>query len=206
MNLLKKAAAGIMAFVLLLGAAGCAKRLTFENINEVAELCGLQKTDDIDRIAKDIYGELDYNELLYCSTNNSKEAQRIYDEIYNKSNTYPKAEVKAAAVMYSNVINSEGKPVSECAFMFTFSSKKKAEKFYFDIESEYYILKHAEGKDKYDYTLYTFSSEQSLGEIGMYLEGNAVLYLSGSGYKKSDFALIDCCCREMDIKSPETAF
>ena len=38
-----------------------------------------------------------------------------------------------------------------------------------------------------------------------YLEDNTVLYLCGNGYKKSDFALIDSCCRKMNIKSPETA-
>ena len=205
MNMLKKAAAGVMAVVLLMGVTGCTEKLTFENANEVAEQCGLEKIDNVDRIAEDVYGNQDYNELVYYSTENSNEAQWIYDKVYNKSNTYPKAEVKGAAVMYSNVINSDGKPIKEYAFMFTFKSKKKAEEFYFRIESEYYILEHAEGKGEYDYTLYTFSSEQGIGLIGNYLEDNTVLYLCGNGYKKSDFALIDSCCRKMNIKYPETA-
>ena len=101
MNMLKKAAAGVMAVVLLMGVTGCTEKLTFENANEVAEQCGLEKIDNVDRIAEDVYGNQDYNELVYYSTENSNEAQWIYDKVYNKSNTYPKAEVKGAAVMYS---------------------------------------------------------------------------------------------------------
>ena len=37
-----------------------------------------------------------------------------------------------------------------------------------------------------------------------YLEGKTVVLLSGSGYKKNDFTLVDRFCREADVKSPET--
>ena len=38
---------------------------------------------------------------------------------------------------------------------------------------------------------------------GEYLEGKTVVLLSGSGYKKNDFTLVDRFCREADVKTPE---
>lgn len=205
MNLLKKTAAGIMALVLLLGVSACSsKRVSFENIRDVAEECGLEETGDIGRIAKDIYGKQDYNELVYCVTDKPAEAQQIYDEIYNKSNTYPKASVKAAAVMYSNVINGEGKAISEYAFVFTFNSSRKAEEFYHKTEEEFKILDREEGKDKYEYFMISGHNDQATTLYGEYLKGKCVVVLSGTGYKKNDCTLVDRFCREMDIKSPET--
>ena len=205
MNLLKKTAAGIMALVLLLGISACSsKRFSFENIRDVAEECGLEETGDIGRIAKDIYGKQDYNELVYCVTDKSDEAQQIYDEIYNKSNTYPKASVKIAAVMYSNVINGEEKAISEYAFVFTFSSSRKAEEFYRKTEEEFKILDREAGKDKYEYFIISGHNDQIITLYGEYFEGKCVVILSGTGYKKNDCTLVDRFCREMDIKSPET--
>ena len=204
MNLLKKTATGIMALVLLLGLSACSKRFSFDNVKDIAEVCGLEETGDIDRFAKDIHGRLDYNELVYCFTDKPAKAQQIYDEIYNKSNTYPKADVKAAAVMYSNVINGEETAISEYVFVFTFKSNKKAEQFFYNIEDEYSILEHEEGKDKYHYLILSTRSELGIMLYGMYLDGNTVVVLSGSGYKKNDCTLVDRFCRKTDVKSPET--
>ena len=204
MNLLKKTAAGIMALVLLLGVSACSKRFSFENVKDIAEVCGLEETDDVDRIAKGIHGRLDYNELVYCMADKPAKAQQIYDEVYNKSNTYPKADVKAAAVMYSNIINSDEKAISEYVFIFTFKSKKKAEQFYSNIEDEYAILQHEEGKEKYEYMILSTSSEQGMMLYVMYLDGDTVVILGGSGYKKNDFTIVDRFCQKTDIKSPET--
>ncbi len=204
MNMLKKTASGIMILVLLLGISACSsKRFSFENIKDVAEQCGLEETDDVGRLAKDIYGMQDYNELVYIATDKPAEAQKIYDEIYNKSNTYPKAEVKAAAVMYSNVINGEGKAISEYALVFTFKNSRKAAEFYNKTEKEFKILDREKGKDKYEYFLISGHNDQVTTLYGEYHEGKTVVLLSGSGYKKNEFTLVDRFCREADVKTPE---
>ena len=204
MNLLKKTAAGIMVLVILLGVCGCAKRFSLDIVKDIAEVCGLEETGDVDRIAKDIHGRLDYNELVYCYTDKPAKAQRIYDDIYNKSNTYPKVKVKAAAVMYSNVINSDEKAISEYVFVFTFKNSKKAYEFFHDTEEGFKVMDHKEGKDKYEYIILTGHNDQATLLFGAYLDGDTVVIISGSGYKINDCTLIDRFCQKTEIISPET--
>lgn len=204
MNLLKKTAAGILVLVFALAGTACSKRLSLDNVTKVAEECGLEQTEDLSRILNDVSGTQDYNEQVFCYAEKTELAQQIYDVVYNRSNTYPKHEIQSAAVMYTNAINGEGKAVRENAYLFTFKSGKKASEFYQMLVDEFGVLEHAEGKDKYQYTLYLGVGEKNVVQQGIYLEGKTVVIVSGIGYGMNDFMLVDRCCKEMDILSPES--
>ena len=204
MNLLKKTAAGILVLVFALAGTACSKRLSLDNVTKVAEECGLEQTEDLSRILNDVSGTQDYNEQVFCYAEKTELAQQIYDVVYNRSNTYPKHEILSAAVMYTNAINGEGKAVRENAFLFTFKSGKKASEFYQMLVDEFGVLEHAEGKDKYQYTLYLGVGEKNVVQQGIYLEGKTVVIVSGIGYGMNDFMLVDRCCKEMDLIAPES--
>ena len=204
MNLLKKTAAGILVLVFALAGTACSKRLTLDNVTKVAEECGLEQTEDLSRILNDVSGTQDYNEQVFCYAEKTELAQQIYDVVYNRSNTYPKHEILSAAVMYTNAINGEGKAVRENAYLFTFKSGKKASEFYQMLVDEFGVLEHAEGKDKYQYTLYLSVGEKNVVQQGIYLEGKTVVIVSGIGYGMNDFMLVDRCCKEMDLIAPES--
>ena len=204
MNLLKKTAAGILVLVFALAGTACSKRLSLDNVTKVAEECGLEQTEDLSRILNDVSGTQDYNEQVFCYAEKTELAQQIYDVVYNRSNTYPKHEILSAAVMYTNAINGEGKAVRENAYLFTFKSGKKASEFYQMLVDEFGVLEHAEGKDKYQYTLYLSVGEKNVVQQGIYLEGKTVVVVSGIGYGMNDFMLVDRCCKEMDLIAPES--
>lgn len=204
MNLLKKTAAGILVLVFALAGTACSKRLSLDNVTKVAEECGLEQTEDLSRILNDVSGTQDYNEQVFCYAEKTELAQQIYDVVYNRSNTYPKHEIQSAAVMYTNAINGEGKAVRENAYLFTFKSGKKASEFYQMLVDEFGVLEHAEGKDKYQYTLYLGVGEKNVVQQGIYLEGKTVVIVSGIGYGINDFMLVDRCCKEMDLIAPES--
>ncbi|PWJ69370.1 hypothetical protein B0O40_1738 [Ruminococcaceae bacterium R-25] len=204
MNLLKKTAAGILVLVFALAGTACSKRLSLDNVTKVAEECGLEQTEDLSRILNDVSGTQDYNEQVFCYAEKTELAQQIYDVVYNRSNTYPKHEIQSAAVMYTNAINGEGKAVRENAYLFTFKSGKKASEFYQMLVDEFGVLEHAEGKDKYQYTLYLSVGEKNVVQQGIYLEGKTVVIVSGIGYGMNDFMLVDRCCKEMDLIAPES--
>ena len=204
MNLLKKTAAGILVLVFALAGTACSKRLSLDNVTKVAEECGLEQTEDLSRILNDVSGTQDYNEQVFCYAEKTELAQQIYDVVYNRSNTYPKHEILSAAVMYTNAINGEGKAVRENAYLFTFKSGKKASEFYQMLVDEFGVLEHAEGKDKYQYTLYLSVGEKNVVQQGIYLEGKTVVIVSGIGYGINDFMLVDRCCKEMDLIAPES--
>ena len=204
MNLLKKTAAGILVLVFALAGTACSKRLSLDNVTKVAEECGLEQTEDLSRILSDVSGTQDYNEQVFCYAEKTELAQQIYDVVYNRSNTYPKHEIQSAAVMYTNAINGEGKAVRENAYLFTFKSGKKASEFYQMLVDEFGVLEHAEGKDKYQYTLYLSIGEKNVVQQGIYLEGKTVVIVSGIGYSMNDFMLVDRCCKEMDLIAPES--
>ena len=204
MNLLKKTAAGILVLVFALAGTACSKRLSLDNVTKVAEECGLEQTEDLSRILNDVSGTQDYNEQVFCYAEKTELAQQIYDVVYNRSNTYPKHEIQSAAVMYTNAINGEVKAVRENAYLFTFKSGKKASEFYQMLVDEFGVLEHAEGKDKYQYTLYLSVGEKNVVQQGIYLEGKTVVIVSGIGYGMNDFMLVDRCCKEMDLIAPES--
>ena len=204
MNLLKKTAAGILVLVFALAGTACSKRLSLDNVTKVAEECGLEQTEDLSRILNDVSGTQDYNEQVFCYAEKTELAQQIYDVVSNRSNTYPKHEIQSAAVMYTNAINGEGKAVRENAYLFTFKSGKKASEFYQMLVDEFGVLEHAEGKDKYQYTLYLSVGEKNVVQQGIYLEGKTVVIVSGIGYGMNDFMLVDRCCKEMDLIAPES--
>jgi hypothetical protein len=106
--------------------------------------------------------------------------------------------------MYTNAINGEGKAVRENAYLFTFKSGKKASEFYQMLVDEFGVLEHAEGKDKYQYTLYLSVGEKNVVQQGIYLEGKTVVIVSGIGNGMNDFMLVDRCCKEMDLIAPES--
>ena len=204
MNLLKKTATGILVLALMLGACACSKRMSLDKIGKVAEECGLEETGDEERLQKDVGAAQDYNEMVYYCSDKPKKAQKIYDIVFNRSNTYPAAEVTAAAFMYSNVINSNGDAVRENAYLFTFKSNKKANDFYEMLVTQMGVLQVVQGKDKYSYTLYLDQVDKYVIEQGMYVEGNSVVVVSGIGYNYNDFSMIDRLCKEMDILSPDS--
>ena len=204
MNLLKKTAAGILVLVIALSGTACSKRMSLDNITKIAEECGMEETDDLSRLLNDVSGTQDYNELVFSYAEKTEKAQQIYDVVYNRSNTYPKAEIQSAAVLYTNAINGEGKAVRENAYLFTFKSSKKASEFYQMLVDEFGVLEHAEGKDKYQYTLYLNIGERNVVQQGIYLEGKTVVIVSGIGYSMNDFMLVDRCCKEMDLIAPES--
>ena len=204
MNLLKKTASGILVLVLVLNVTACSKRMSIDKIEKVAEECGLEETGDEDRLQKDIGGTQDYNEQVYYCSDKPKKAQKIYDLVFNRSHTYPSAEVTTAAFMYSNVINGNGDAIRENIYLFSFKSNKKATEFYEMLVTQMGVLQVVQGKDKYSYTLYLNQTEKRLVEQGMYLDGDTVIVVSGVGYDFNDFSLIDRLCKEMDILAPES--
>ena len=145
MNLLKKTATGILVLALVLGACACSKRMSLDKISKVAEECGLEETGDEERLQKDVGAAQDYNEMVYYCSDKPKKAQKIYDIVFNRSNTYPAAEVTTAAFMYSNVINSNGDAVRENAYLFTFKSNKKANEFYEMLVRQMGVLQVVQG-------------------------------------------------------------
>ena len=204
MNLLKKTALGILVLGLMLGACACSKRMSIDKVEKVAEECGLEETGDEERLQKDVGAAQDYNEMVYYCSDKPKKAQKIYDIVFNRSNTYPAAEVTKAAFMYSNVINGNGDAVRENAYLFTFKSNKKASDFYEMLVKQMGVLQVVSGKDKYSYTLYLDKADRYVIEQGMYLDGDTVIVVSCIGYNYNDFSLIDRLCKEMDILSPES--
>lgn len=204
MNLLKKTASGILVLVLVLNVTACSKRMSIDKIEKVAEECGLEETGDEERLQKDIGGTQDYNEQVYYCSDKPKKAQKIYDLVFNRSHTYPSAEVTTAAFMYSNVINGNGDAIRENIYLFSFKSNKKATEFYEMLVTQMGVLQVVQGKDKYSYTLYLNQTDKRLVEQGMYLDGDTVIVVSGVGYDFKDFSLIDRLCKEMDILAPES--
>ena len=204
MNLLKKTASGILVLVLVLNVTACSKRMSIDKIEKVAEECGLEETGDEERLQNDIGGTQDYNEQVYYCSDKPKKAQKIYDLVFNRSHTYPSAEVTTAAFMYSNVINGNGDAIRENIYLFSFKSNKKATEFYEMLVTQMGVLQVVQGKDKYSYTLYLNQTDKRLVEQGMYLDGDTVIVVSGVGYDFKDFSLIDRLCKEMDILAPES--
>ena len=204
MNLLKKTATGILLLGFVLGVTACSKRMSIDKIEKVAEECGLEETGDEERLQKDIGGTQDYNELVYYCSDKPKKAQKIYDLVFNRSHTYPAAEVTTAAFMYSNVINSNEDAIRENVYLFTFKTNKKATEFYEMLVKQMGVLQVVQGKDKYSYTLYLDQIDKRVIEQGMYLDGDTVIVVSGVGYNYNDFSLIDRLCKEVDILSPES--
>ena len=206
MNLLKKTAAGILVLVLVLTGTACSKNKALDKVAKVAEQLGFEESGDEDRLQKDVSGTQDYNEMVYCCSDRQRKAQKIYDEVFNSSNTYPGFDVETAAFMYSNIINSNEDAVRENVYIFSFKTSKKANEFYEILIQEMGVLKSAEGKEKnYSYAVYVTAVEKRVVEQGIYIEGNTVIIVNGSGYSLSDFSLIDGICKEMDIVSPGAA-
>ena len=141
MNLLKKTALGILVLGLMLGACACSKRMSIDKVEKVAEECGLEETGDEERLQKDVGAAQDYNEMVYYCSDKPKKAQKIYDIVFNRSNTYPAAEVTKAAFMYSNVINGNGdaRIPAELGGAFTYGPPYLAQEcvsFYFQEQQE----------------------------------------------------------------------
>lgn len=203
-NRLKKMSAAVMALVVLVTAVACGKNKILEQTDIIAEQCGLEETDDIDRVLKDVAGTQDYTEQVYLKADGAEAAQPVYDVVFNRSNTYPKAEVTSIAVMYTNVLNSDGYAIRENAYVMTFKNSKKASEFYGHLLNKLGVLNFSKGKDgKVRYGVYKDINENFVVQQGIYNDGKTVVVFTGNGQNINDFMLSDRICNVMNLIAPD---
>lgn len=203
-NRLKKMSAAVMALVVLVTTVACGKNKILEQTDIIAEQCGLEETDDIDRVLKDVAGTQDYTEQVYLKADGAEAAQPVYDVIFNRSNTYPKAEVTSIAVMYTNVLNSDGYAIRENAYVMTFKNSKKASEFYGHLLNKLGVLNFSKGKDgNVRYGVYKDINENFVVQQGIYNDGKTVVVFTGNGQNINDFMLSDRICNVMNLIAPD---
>lgn len=203
-NRLKKMSAAVMALFVLVTAVACGKNKVLEQTDLIAEQCGLEETDDIDRVLKDVAGTQDYTEQVYLRADGAEAAQPVYDVVFNRSNTYPKAEVTSIAVMYTNVLNSDGYAIRENAYVMTFKNSKKASEFYSHLLNKLGVLNFSKGKDgKVRYGVYKDINENFVVQQGIYNDGKTVVVFTGNGQNINDFMLSDRICNVMNLIAPD---
>lgn len=203
-NRLKKMSATVMALFVLVAAVACGKNKVLEQTDIIAEQCGLEETDDIDRVLKDVAGTQDYTEQVYLKADGAEAAQPVYDVVFNRSNTYPKAEVTSIAVMYTNVLNSDGYAIRENAYVMTFKNSKKASEFYSHLLNKLGVLNFSKGKDgKVRYGVYKDINENFVVQQGIYNDGKTVVVFTGNGQNINDFMLSDRICNVMNLIAPD---
>ncbi len=203
-NRLKKMSAAVMALVVLVTAVACGKNKILEQTDIIAEQCGLEETDDIDRVLKDVAGTQDYTEQVYLKADGAEAAQPVYDVVFNRSNTYPKAEVTSIAVMYTNVLNSDGYAIRENAYVMTFKNSKKASEFYGHLLNKLGVLNFSKGKDgNVRYGVYKDINENFVVQQGIYNDGKTVVVFTGNGQNINDFMLSDRICNVMNLIAPD---
>lgn len=203
-NRLKKMSAAVMALFVLVTAVACGKNKILEQTDIIAEQCGLEETDDIDRVLKDVAGTQDYTEQVYLKADGAEAAQPVYDVIFNRSNTYPKAEVTSIAVMYTNVLNSDGYAIRENAYVMTFKNSKKASEFYGHLLNKLGVLNFSKGKDgNVRYGVYKDINENFVVQQGIYNDGKTVVVFTGNGQNINDFMLSDRICNVMNLIAPD---
>lgn len=203
-NRLKKMSAAVMALVVLVTTVACGKNKILEQTDIIAEQCGLEETDDIDRVLKDVAGTQDYTEQVYLKADGAEAAQPVYDVVFNRSNTYPKAEVTSIAVMYTNVLNSDGYAIRENAYVMTFKNSKKASEFYGHLLNKLGVLNFSKGKDgNVRYGVYKDINENFVVQQGIYNDGKTVVVFTGNGQNINDFMLSDRICNVMNLIAPD---
>ena len=203
-NRLKKMSATVMALFVLVAAVACGKNKVLEQTDIIAEQCGLEETDDIDRVLKDVAGTQDYTEQVYLKADGAEAAQPVYDVVFNRSNTYPKAEVTSIAVMYTNVLNSDGYAIRENAYVMTFKNSKKASEFYSHLLNKLGVLNFSKGKDgKVRYGVYKDINENFVVQQGIYNDGKTVVVFTGNGQNINDFMLSDRICNVLNLIAPD---
>lgn len=203
-NRLKEMSAAVMALFVLVTAVACGKNKILEQTDIIAEQCGLEETDDIDRVLKDVAGTQDYTEQVYLKADGAEAAQPVYDVVFNRSNTYPKAEVTSIAVMYTNVLNSDGYAIRENAYVMTFKNSKKASEFYGHLLNKLGVLNFSKGKDgKVRYGVYKDINENFVVQQGIYNDGKTVVVFTGNGQNINDFMLSDRICNVMNLIAPD---
>lgn len=196
--------AAVMALFVLVTAVACGKNKILEQTDIIAEQCGLEETDDIDRVLKDVAGTQDYTEQVYLKADGAEAAQPVYDVIFNRSNTYPKAEVTSIAVMYTNVLNSDGYAIRENAYVMTFKNSKKASEFYGHLLNKLGVLNFSKGKDgNVRYGVYKDINENFVVQQGIYNDGKTVVVFTGNGQNINDFMLSDRICNVMNLIAPD---
>lgn len=203
-NRLKKMSAAVMVLFVLVAAVACGKNKVLEQTDLIAEQCGLEETDDIDRVLKDVAGTQDYTEQVYLKADGAEAAQPVYDVVFNRSNTYPKAEVTSIAVMYTNVLNSDGYAIRENAYVMTFKNSKKASEFYGHLLNKLGVLNFSKGKDgNVRYGVYKDINENFVVQQGIYNDGKTVVVFTGNGQNINDFMLSDRICNVMNLIAPD---
>ena len=122
MKYLKNALCVALIFVMLVSLTGCGtSRLNHKKLVQFLEKQDFDECEDIDDYTK-IYGKMKKGNVGYVSLE-GKDAQKVYNKIFNRLNQYSKYDVTYATSAYS--YDSDG---LNYLFMFTFEDEKDAEK------------------------------------------------------------------------------
>ena len=194
MKYVKNALCTALIFVMLFSLTGCGTgKLSHKKMAQFLEKQDLEECEDLDDYTK-IYGKMKKGNEGFISSE-GKDAQKIYNKVFNRLNQYSKYDVTAATSAF--IYDSDG---LNYLFMFTFEDEKDAEKFYKKL-SKSIDDPDDEGEEKgLRFTLLNQKKNTKKSYItGIYLEKNTVLFLRGQTTDE-DFA--DDLCAEFKIPSP----
>lgn len=194
MKYLKNALCAALIFVMLVSLTGCGtSRLDHKKLAQFLDKQDIDECEDLDDFTK-IYGKMKKGSEGFISVD-GKEAQKVYNKIFNRLNQYSKYDITYATAAY--IYDSDG---LNYLFMFTFEDEKDAEKFYKKLNKQI-DNPDDEGEEKgLSFTLSNQKKSTKKSYItGIYLEKNTVLYLRGT---TSDEDFADDLCTEFKIPSP----
>lgn len=194
MKYLKNALCAALIFVMLVSLTGCGtSRLDHKKLAQFLDKQDIDECEDLDDFTK-IYGKMKKGSEGFISVD-GKEAQKVYNKIFNRLNQYSKYDITYATAAY--IYDSDG---LNYLFMFTFEDEKDAEKFYKKLNKQI-DNPDDEGEEKgLSFTLSNQKKSTKKSYItGIYLEKNTVLYLRGT---TSDEDFADDLCAEFKIPSP----
>ena len=200
MNLFKKTVCVVLMLTVVLGLTACASKLTHKNMVSFLED---QKYDDYDdpedyfAIYGRIAGGMTRDEGAYI-TCTKRDAQDIYDVVFNRFNTYPTYDVTEATTFAYN--DKDGLYIG---FLFTFEDAKKAGKLYKKYSREHADDGESGEKNGITYTIECGETSKKRHSIcGVYQKDDVVMIIRGLSADK-DFS--DDFCKAFGVISPTTA-
>lgn len=194
MKYLKNALCVALIFVMLVSLTGCGtSRLNHKKLAQFLDKQDIDCCEDLDDYTK-IYGKMKKGSEGYISSE-GKDAQKIYNKIFNRLNQFSKYDITYATAAY--IYDSDG---LNYLFMFTFEDEKDAEKFYKKLNKQI-DNPDDEGEEKgLSFTLSNQKKSTKKSYItGIYLEKNTVLYLRAT---TTDEDFVDDLCSTFKIPSP----